>query len=124
LALLVGVPASIWAARELITVRKAIKRRIGRKSERARGAIDVVSRDEPEAVFTDRPAEHASNHEFGAPMIGASVEGTPSISYTFIPIDSPSNARSASVAPQALEHRRVPVMFVGLSTVSAGQRST
>jgi signal peptidase len=124
LALLVGIPASIWVVRELLNVRKAIKRRIERKAQRNGSAKDVASRDEPEAIFTDRPEKHASTQEVGASMIDPSVESTPSISYAFIPIDPPSNVRSASVPPPALDHGRVPIIFVGLATVSAGQRST
>jgi len=122
LALLVGVPASVWAVRELIIVREAIKRRMERRAQGERNAIDVVSRGEPGAVFADRPQEIPSNSKSAALMIRPGVGSTPCASYGFIPIESQSTARTGGVAPPALKQRRIRATSVGLATVSAKRR--
>lgn len=123
LAVLVGIPATVWAVRELIIVRKAIKRRMERRAQGEPNAIDVVSCGEPGAVFTDRPQEIPSNSMPPALMIHPGVGSTPCVSYVFIPIELQSTARTSGVAPPALKQGRIRATFVGLATVSARRRA-
>ncbi len=121
LALLVGVPATVWAAQELNILRKAVKRRMDRRAQRRRSAVEAVGRGERGAVSAGRLQEVPGTSTPAALTISAGAGSTPCLPYTFIPVEPQPAARTNDAAPK---QERIRATFVGAVAASATRPAT